>query len=277
MFNSVVTMSRASKVYLELEGKRVLIAGLKPGVKAGTEIVRAFAAQGCRLVLQFDSPQGARSEELFGLADEVTGQTLGIRVFSGPLDNDLAVARMTTASLKAFNGLDAVVTVSHLPDETPPLSSEEDFDSAVAATLRRAYLISRVAANRMRLVSAEGTVLNVLAPPTGSSRANTVLFALARAELEAMTRLEAETWKDGGIRFASLAPEAAIEASGSFAAVDDMGDVAATALFLASDAGAFQFLIQLDRKLLGITGSTGSLQAGLNRIRYAGGSASKRQ
>ena len=237
MFYSVVAMSRKSMVYPELEGKRVLIAGLKPGIDAGADVVRGFAAQGCRLVLHFDLPHGARNDELFALAEEVRSQSLGLRVFSGPLDSDIGVARMASAAVNAFGSIDAVVTLSQLAAGPHHLESDDDFDAAVAQTLRRAYSISRVAANRMRTTMASGVVINLLAgPDAAADRKDTLLFSLVRAELAAMTRHEAQTWASQGIRFAALAPEASL--LGSDGDIGDVKDAASTAVFLASNAGA---------------------------------------
>jgi 3-oxoacyl-[acyl-carrier protein] reductase len=216
--------------YPELAGKRVLVTGLSRA--HGVDIVRALAEHRTRLVLQI--AEDCTETETIA---EIAAQTaLEMRLFTGPLADTEAAVRLARAALKSFNGLDMVINIVSLETlASGSAATEREVERAVTAALTPAYVISRIAANRMRTTWTEGLILNVLPEPKPSSRAARGLTAVARATLAAMTRSEAQKWAEDRIRINGVAP--ATLSAGLGAELKCEPDIATLALRLASRRG----------------------------------------
>ncbi len=150
-------------------------------------------------------------------------------------DNDAAVRFAQTAS-QTFGGLDAVINL--IPITAADLenrSSLEEVEDLVSRKLAVPLLVSRIVANRMRLLLNEGLVLNVMTMPTPRNAGEAALAGVARSALAAMTRGEAATWAPHGIRVNAIGPRATTPEAGACLASEP--DIAALALYLASKRG----------------------------------------
>jgi NAD(P)-dependent dehydrogenase (short-subunit alcohol dehydrogenase family) len=96
-------------------------------------------------------------------------------------------------------------------------------------------LVSRIAANRMRLTLTDGVVLNIATMPESTDKMTRAFASVAKAALSAMTRGEACQWADQAIRFNAVAPAALSD--GGEPALSGETDVAALALYLISGRG----------------------------------------
>jgi 3-oxoacyl-[acyl-carrier protein] reductase len=229
MLMSVIEGALSAPAYPELAGKRILITGLTS--RCGVDIARAFADHKGRLVLQF----AEASEAMQTVAEIVAPSALETRVY-GPVGADVAhVADFAKTAVQAFGGLDAVINVVPLEARgLAPSASCADVEALIAAQLKLPLLVSKIAANRMSLVWAEGLVLNVgvlTSKPSGAARA---FATVAKAGLTALTRGQAEEWASRGIRFNAVAPQTA---QGTGADLRGEPDVASLALYLASARG----------------------------------------
>lgn len=212
--------------YPELAGKRVLITGLTR--THGVDIARAFAEHRTRLILH-------ASEDCFetqAVAEIAAQSTLEMRLFTGPLSDADAVIRFARTAVKSFAGLDIVINIADEPRVGTAAATELQVEQAVAAALRPAYVISRIAANRMRTTWTDGLILNIVPEPAADTRNSRALTAVARATIAAMTRSEAEHWAETGIRINAIAP--ATLSSGLGPQLTCEPDIAGLALRLAS-------------------------------------------
>lgn len=230
MLTSVLEGRVSVGPYPELAGKRVLITGLD--LQAGVDVARAFAEQECRIVLH-TTARGAEADAVLEMLAQAAAE---LQVYSDPLDDMASTTRFAQTAAKTFNGLDAVVNLVHLDaGAIAEAAGGEDVDEAVARHLQTARLITRIAANRMRLTWCEGLVLNVLAAKAPRTSAETLLLSIARAMLASMTRSEAEEWSDLAIRINAVAPvDDPADADECLASEPDIG---ALAMFLASPRG----------------------------------------
>jgi NAD(P)-dependent dehydrogenase (short-subunit alcohol dehydrogenase family) len=229
MLMSVIEDVRHAPAYPELAGKRVLITGITASL--GVDIVRAFADHRTRLVLQFDE----MSEPAQAIAEIAAPAALEIRAF-GPIDrrSDAAGAFARTA-VQAFKGLDVVINLVPLcASRLPAAATPADVERLVADRLRPAVLVTGIAANRMGLVWQDGLVLNIASLEARVHGRALVLAALIKATLADMTRKQAQTWARQAIRCNAIAPP--VVGAGGAALVSEP-DVAALALYLASDRG----------------------------------------
>ncbi len=228
MLTSVIARCAESVVSPEAKGSRVLISGLTSHM--GFDVARAFADHGARLVVQ--SPDD--STEMTELAAVLAENAADMRLFNDPLTNDEEARRLVQAAVQDFGGVDVVVNfVSVSADALAALETYEDVEALAAATLLMPLRLTEVAANRMRLVWTEGTILNVVRiAETRGGRA--AMFAdVLRAMLADMTRGLADQWAEAGIRINAIAPPSSIAAMTGAGQSSD-ADIATIAVELAS-------------------------------------------
>lgn len=230
MFMSVVAADRGVVVYPELAGARVLVTGLSPTL--GVDLVRAIADHKAHLTVQ----AAEISPEIDGIAAVLAETASDVHLFTEPLAaGDLAV-RFVQRATTAMGGLDALVNlVSIDPSETTHCRSFEDIEELVSDKLLAATLMTRVAANRMRLSLGTGLVLNVVRMPQPATSAEAAVSGIVRAALAAMTRSEARQWAGQAIRINAVGPADRNEPQGQ--CLTSEPDIAALALYLASRKG----------------------------------------
>jgi NAD(P)-dependent dehydrogenase (short-subunit alcohol dehydrogenase family) len=236
--------------YRELAGRRVLITGVAPGI--GASLARAFAAQGARLILQFE----ARTVDIGGLADEIAGSAAELRVFPCNLQTaqfagDImradrgAVERLVSIASAAYGGLDLVVNHSNLAagGTGRPGDTAHDAEDVVNALLTLPCLVTEQAAAVMSRQADAGVITNISTFAAVTPR-DYALHALLTTSLAAMTAGMARTWELSGPRVHALAPLsyalddrdplAGFDSLASDAGPADHDEIARTALFLAS-------------------------------------------
>ena len=230
MFMSVIDNNLTSARYGELAGARVMITGLSPA--HGVDIARAFADHKARLVLQTALATDPETTAVLALLAETAHE---IKVFDEPLMSAGDAQKLAQSGTQTFGSIDAVINL--IPVETSEmagLASLDDIEGFVAAKLQAALAITRVAANRMRLMMTEGLILNVVVMPDTMSPGAQLISGILRSALAAMTRTEAETWAGNGIRINAIGPRAAMPGDKKAMALASEPEMAAVALYLAS-------------------------------------------
>lgn len=230
MFMSVIDNNLTCARYGELAGARVMISGLTP--EHGVDIARAFADHKARLVLQSASALEPETTAIIAMLAETAHE---IKLFDEPLDTVAAAQRFAQNGTASFGSVDAVINVIPVrASDLAGLASMEDIENLVADKLEAAAVITRIAANRMRLMLSEGLILNivVVAEPLGRSAA--LIAGILRSALATMTRREAETWAGSGIRINAIGPRASLPGDKDAAALASEPEMAAVALYLAS-------------------------------------------
>jgi NAD(P)-dependent dehydrogenase (short-subunit alcohol dehydrogenase family) len=215
----------------ELSGTRVLITGLTSA--AGFDVARSFADHGARLIIQ--SPED--SPEMTELATVLAESSSEIRLFNDPLASDGEAVRLVQSAVQDFGGLDTVINLTTIEaDAVRKLATYEDVEDVVLNALRLPLRLTEVAANRMRLVWTEGSILNVvrLADVTGGRAM--MLADVLSTELAELTRGLARDWAEHGIRVNAVAPPSSLAAMGGDMGASD-ADLAAIALQLACRKG----------------------------------------
>ena len=231
MFMSVLDNSLTSARYGELAGARIMMTGLTPA--HGVDIARAFADHKARLVLQTAVP--ATDPETTALIAVLAETAHEIKLFDESIATPANAQRFAQTGSQCFGSVDAVINlVQVVPSELAGLSSQEDIESFIADKLRGALVITRIAANRMRLSMNEGLILNIVdlqEPLTGRTA---MVAGMLRSALAAMTRTEAQTWAGNGIRINAIGPRAILPGEKPAAALASEPEMAAVALYLAS-------------------------------------------
>jgi NAD(P)-dependent dehydrogenase (short-subunit alcohol dehydrogenase family) len=243
MLTSVVSGIRNVRQYPELAGARVLITGVS--ADKGVDIARGFAEAGSRLVLQIAAGSNDDDAERNAALLQVLSNTAAeIRSTEQPIDGSEETVRFAQGAAQAFGGLDVVINViAPKPGILSHDSSIDDIEDAVANTLRSACLITKIAANRMNLTWTEGLVLNIIVAQKSRTKADAVFSSILGQALATMTRVEAGTWAQKGIRINGVGPRADAGLNAEFAAqgsaysLSSEADIAALSLHLASKRG----------------------------------------
>jgi NAD(P)-dependent dehydrogenase (short-subunit alcohol dehydrogenase family) len=261
MLTSVIEGGVCVGPYPELAGKRVLITGV--GLEAGVDIARTFAEQGCRIVLH-TTGAGAEIDAILEMLAQAASE---LEAYSELMADADAAVRFAQMAARTFGGLDVVINLVRLDLALfAKASTFDDVERAIGDRFQNACLITRIAANRMRLTWSEGLILNVLTCGPIESPSDVALASIARTMLATLTRSEAQQWADQAIRINAVAPAAKASAAPCLSSEPDL---AALALYLASSRGrelsGLVFDISGARCIPSATGANAAAASGQSR------------
>jgi 3-oxoacyl-[acyl-carrier protein] reductase len=233
MYMDRVSTSSDSEVSSDLADARILITGLT--AVAGVDVARAFAEFHARLVVHTND----LSPELIELVAVLSQGASEIRLHTHDISGADAAAAFAQTSAQAYGGLDAAINMSSISEaEIDGIQEDGDLEALVALKLVPLAQLTRVIANRMRLVMSEGLILNVFKLPEPRNGRISAVATFARTALAALTAKEARSWMNDGIRVNAVGPRVwhdREERAG--ACLTNEPDVAALALHLASRKG----------------------------------------
>ncbi len=231
MYMLGVGTSPENEILRELEGARVLITGLTSSL--GVDIARAFADMKTRLIIHTTD----LSPEVTALIALLSQSAREIKVFTNAMTSGEATIQFAQRAAQAYGGLDAVINLSTItPRQIARIKTDSDVDALVSGVITPLAHMTHVAANRMRVVFAEGMILNVLTMAAPRNGREAAIASLARAALSTMTRSEALAWADQAVRINAVAPRTLADSSQG-ATLNNEPDIAALALYLASRRG----------------------------------------
>ncbi|GGH62613.1 glucose 1-dehydrogenase [Frigidibacter albus] len=231
-----------------LDGKVAVITGSTRGI--GRATAEMMARLGASAVIS-----SRKSEACDAVAAEFA--TAGLTALALPCHVAEAEgrARLIGGTLEAFGRIDILVTNAGINPTTTPLAqlSEESWDKVFAVNLKAAWQLSQLALPEIaRQGGGAMVLLSSIASLTASPGSGP--YAVAKAGVNHLARQLAEEWGPSGIRVNSVAPGVTLtdmirakvgtpEAQARAAArtalrrIGAPEDVAATILFLCSDAG----------------------------------------
>lgn len=235
MLMSVLESVPQSHVYPEIAGLRVLITGV--GSVCGLDVARAFAEHGSRLMLQI--PEASTEAE--ALVEVLAPTASELRVRHDALVDADSTTRFAQSAVQDFGGFDVVINLIPVSwDDVPQQASMDVVEDWLAEWFSASCLLTRIAANRMRLTWAEGLILNVLSLPCAKTRRQGSLAQMARSALQSLTRAEARQWAAQGVRINGIGPgdDDGDAGHGAYNARQPReADIANIALVLASQRG----------------------------------------
>jgi 3-oxoacyl-[acyl-carrier protein] reductase len=233
MYMDRVSTSSENDVSTDLAHARILITGLT--MVAGVDVSRAFAELNTRLVVHTTD----LSPELIELVALLSQGASEIRLHTHDISGGDAAAAFAQSSAQAYGGLDAAINMASISqDEIEAIREDGHLEELVALKLAPLAQLTRVIANRMRLVMSAGLILNVFKMPVPQNGREMAVAAFVRTALAALTATEARSWIDDGIRVNAVGPRVLDDRKESTGAcLTNEPDVATLALYLASRKG----------------------------------------
>jgi NAD(P)-dependent dehydrogenase (short-subunit alcohol dehydrogenase family) len=239
----------ARAVYPSLAGKRVIVTGGGSGIGAG--LVEAFVRQGAHVAfLDIDAGVGE------ALATKLEPEKRGQLAFAAVDLKDVTALQTALADFQArFGGIDVLVNNAanddrHTIDEVTPAY----WDDRMATNLRHLFFAAQAVAPAMK-AQGRGVILNLGSISWHLALGELVLYQTAKAAIEGLTRSLARDLGRDGIRVNTIVPgnvqtprqmkwyspegEAEIVAAQCLDGRVQPADIAAMALFLASDDARF--------------------------------------
>lgn len=238
----------STRSHLELAGKVALVTGAGTGI--GRAAALAFAAQGAAVVLA-----ARRLPELEAVAAQIVAQGgRAIAIATDVTDED-SVATLVAATVQHFGRLDMAFNNAG----TPSYGLIEDlvaseFDRVMATNVKGVWMLIKHEVAAMRKLGNGGAIVNTSSIAATGGTAGLSIYAASKGALDAMIRpLALEVGRDG-IRINNISPglvltpmseglpQAALEAIAAHSALKrngDPSDIAAAALWLASDGARF--------------------------------------
>ena len=185
----------------DLKGKAVLITGASSGI--GAALARAFAAQGSRLALHFNSHEEAAR----ALAKEIGGAPSLIR---GDLTKRGEAKRVVTEAAAALGGLDILINNAGGIGERRPIADVDDalFDFVYDLNVRSVIGASQAAIPHFEKRGG-GNIINVgsIAGIDGGGPGSS-MYSTAKAAVHNITRHLATDLATKNIRVNTVAPGA---------------------------------------------------------------------
>jgi NAD(P)-dependent dehydrogenase (short-subunit alcohol dehydrogenase family) len=232
--------------------QRVLITAGASGI--GREMARAFAAQGAAVfVCDIDAT---------GLAD-LAKEIAGLETIVCDVSVRLDVEKMMTAATAALGGLDVLVNNAGIAGPTAPveLTDPDDWEKVVQVNLNGTFNVTRLAIPHLKK-SASGAIINMSSFAGRLGYPNRCAYATTKWGIVGFTKTLSIELGEFGIRVNAILPGPvegpriqkvfegraklsgktveeeikAAKASQSLKRLVDPRDIAALALFLASDA-----------------------------------------
>jgi NAD(P)-dependent dehydrogenase (short-subunit alcohol dehydrogenase family) len=233
---------------LDATGKVVVVTGGSKGL--GRAMALGFAEAGADVVVA--SRKLEACEEVAAEIRGRGGQALAMRCHVGDWDD---CAALIDATVGAFGRIDVLVNNAGIAPVPPSLLevSAELFDKTIAVNLKGPLRLTALAAERM---GAGGSIINISSKASLHPTSFTVVYAAAKAGLNALTKAAADEFGSRGIRVNAIVcgtfhsdslhaslptPELQAQMVGHIALgrIASAEEIVGTALFLASDASSY--------------------------------------
>ena len=233
----------------DLAGKVALVTGASSGI--GRALALTLAQAGAAVVLA-----ARRGDELATVADAIRGA--GGRAAAVPVDlaDRGALRAAATAAAKDFGAPDIVVNAAGINVRKPMLEiADDDWDRTIALNLTAPFFLVQALAPAM-IARGWGRIINIASLQSVRAFADSAPYGASKGGIMQLTRAQAEALSRHGVTANAIAPgffrtpltapvfadpaRAQAMASRTMAGRNgELGDLAGTLLFLASDASAY--------------------------------------
>ena len=194
-------MNTAPLVIPDLAGKAVLITGASTGI--GAALARAFAAQGAKIGLHYNSSAQAAQD----LADEIKASGGVVELIQADACNVKEMIAAVEKTVTAFGHLDGLINnaggmVKRIAYEDV---TDEDYDEIMDLNARSVIVASKAAVKHMKAKG--GFIINTTSIAARNGAAGGAgMYGSSKAFVSNVTRGQAKEWIGYGIRVNAIAP-----------------------------------------------------------------------
>jgi glycerol dehydrogenase len=230
-----------AETQFRLDNKVTLITGAARGI--GKAIALVFARQGAK-VIGFDL-----SSKVQDLSSELGDAVLPLEV---DVTQEEQIESALKKSLEHFGSIDILVNNAGVVRLSPAEEhSNEDWDLTMNVNLRAPFLMSK-AVGKIMIAQRSGKIINLASQAAFVALDQHLAYCASKAAIVSMTKVLALEWARHNINVNAVAPTVVLTELGKQAWAGEKGeamkqkiplqrfalpeDIAATALFLASDA-----------------------------------------
>ncbi|TGD89775.1 D-threitol dehydrogenase [Mycolicibacterium sp. CH28] len=227
-----------------LDGKVALVTGGASGI--GAAIATAFAAKGARVAV-VDLNEAAAADTAATLAGESRG-------FRCDVADPVSVSAVVDAVADEFGGIDILVNSAGIVMLAPAEElSLKAWDTTIDVNLKGTFLMCQAVGTRM-LAAGRGVILNMASQAATVALDQHVAYCASKFGVVGVSKVLAAEWAGRGVRVNTISPTVVLTELGHKAWDGPRGDalkqliptgrfaypneIAATAVFLASDAAA---------------------------------------
>jgi D-threitol dehydrogenase (NAD+) len=227
-----------------LRGRTALVTGGASGI--GAAIAEAFVAKGARVALA-DLKQDAAAATAARLGPDHAG-------FACDVGDPASVTQVADAVVDTFGGIDILVNSAGIvmlaPAEDLPIDA---WDATLAVNLKGTFLMCQ-AVGRHMLAAGRGVIVNMASQAATVALDQHVAYCASKFGVVGVSKVLASEWGGRGVRVNTISPTVVLTELGHKAwdgpRGDEMkkliptgrfaypGEIAAAAVFLASDAAA---------------------------------------
>jgi NAD(P)-dependent dehydrogenase (short-subunit alcohol dehydrogenase family) len=192
-------------LYPSLKNKLVFVSGGSSGI--GSEIVKAFAAQGSQVAFCGTRPEGGDA-----LIEEITNAGYKAPYYEACDVRDIPALQATLERVHVkFGPVQVLVNNAgrddrHSLDELTP----EYWDNCLNLNLRHQVFATQSVANQLRNARASGSIVNMGSISWMRGRPNLIGYTTSKAAISGMTRSLARELGEFGIRVNALVPGAIV-------------------------------------------------------------------
>jgi NAD(P)-dependent dehydrogenase (short-subunit alcohol dehydrogenase family) len=228
-----------------LEGKAAVITGASRGI--GEEIARVFALAGARVVMNSRKEKGISEA-----ADKIKANGGEALPVVANVSSSEDRKKLIDASMEWAGRIDILVNNAGTNPAFAPLEEVEEsaWDKTFAVNLNGPFFLSQLAYHAWMKKNG-GSIINTSSAGGFGTALTMNVYNVTKAALIHLTKCLASEWKNNNVRVNALAPgliktrlsqllwdgPGAMESGG--VGLGEVGDIAGTALLLASDAGSF--------------------------------------
>ena len=237
---------------MQLENKVAVVTGASSGM--GHAIVELFAREGAKVVAV--ARRRERLEELAASLADAPGE---VAVYPGDVSLREVNEGMIDFAQKTFGGFDVLVNNAGIMDDMSPVgdATDEKYEQVMAVNVYGPLAAMRAAVNAFKASGTKGSIVNVASVGGMRSCAGAV-YCASKAALISLTKNTAYMYMADGIRTNCIAPGGIVtEIATSMGVPNPAGygrikpvldcapapgsaeEIAAAALFLASDAASY--------------------------------------